>query len=455
MLGAVVNFLVYAYALLHPHARTLVLPKGFHVAFTENPGEIVVMWLTYFPQWQASFQYKAVNCGPESKDWKTLQPVVAWTRRGFVTNGHIVNSALMSNLHSECRYEYAAGFGLIWAQAKSLQGHRFPPDLALQTSVVVIGDMGSAQHSAATRGLLSDMMGEMPIQAVLHSGDIAYNLRDPRPSFVRRYFTEVEFFASTIPYMVAPGNHERQYNFTRYRELFRMPNNTVNEGSSLFYSFDLGLVHFVIYCAEYLFYDYPESEQTHKNWLIADLHSANENRNAVPWIVLIGHRPLYCGINWFLPLVERFRFQSNFDCSFRATIVRNYMEDIIKEAEVDLVISSHVHNYERFAPIYHNSTVPSEADDLHYHQNPYAPVYIVNGAAGNVEGNDAISPTPDPWRRFGSAELGLGRLTAENGTHLYWEQWTAERKERLDYVWIERTRRKYEEKQPTSTQFLS
>lgn len=451
MLGAVVNFLLYVYALLHPHARTLVLPKGFHVAFTENSAEIVVMWLTYFPQWQATFRYKAVNCGPETKEWKVLQPVVTWTRRGFVTNGHIVNSAVMSNLQSDCAYEYTAGFGLIWPQAQVLQGQRFPSDSAPQTSVIVIGDMGSANYSAATRNLIKDIMGKRPIQAVLHSGDIAYNLRDPRPSFVRRYFTEVESFAASIPYMVAPGNHERQYNFTRYRELFRMPNNKINEGSNLFYSFDLGLVHFVVYCAEYLFYDYPESEETHKNWLIADLRTANGNRNAVPWVVLIGHRPFYCGINWFLPLVERFRFQSNFDCSFRAGIVRNYMEDILKEAEVDLVISSHVHNYERFAPIYHNSTLPSEADDQHWHRNPYAPVYIVNGAAGNVEGNDAISPTPDPGRRFGSEELGLGLLIAENRTHLGWEQWTAERKGRLDYVWIEKTGRDYEERKPVST----
>lgn len=439
MLGAVVNFLVYVYVLLHPVARTLVQPKGFHVAFTGQPGELVVVWLTYFPQWQAAFHYQTTQCAAP-QPWQALQPAVAWTRRGFVTNGHVVNSAVMSSLRPDCRYEYTVGYGLIWSQVRSMQGRSLIPDLALETSVLVLGDMGSSYHSAATRSLISYLMGEMAIHAVLHSGDIAYNLRDPRPSFVRRYFTETEPFAGTIPYMVAAGNHERQYNFTRYRELFRMPSNGVNEGSNLFYSFDLGLVHFVIYCAEFLFYDYPESELTQKNWLIADLKAANENRNRVPWVVLVGHRPLYCGINWRLPLVERFRFQSNFDCSFRASIVRDYMEDIVYEAGVDVVISSHVHNYERFAPIYHNSSVLSETDGLHYHLNPSAPVYIVNGAAGNMEFNDAISPTPEPWRQFGSEVLGLGRLQAANETHLYWEQWAAETQERLDYVWIEKTR---------------
>lgn len=56
--------------------------------------------------------------------------------------------------------------------------------------------------------------------------------------------------------------------------------------------------------------------------------------------------------------------------------------------KVDVYLSGHVHTYERSYPVYNwdvrfdleNATIPTLVYD-----EPTAPVYIVNGAGGNIE----------------------------------------------------------------------
>ena len=66
--------------------------------------------------------------------------------------------------------------------------------------------------------------------------------------------------------------------------------------SALYHSFDYGHVHWVAYSCEKdlgLALDIkPGGEQY--TWLENDLKKAAANRANVPWIVLFGHRPLYC-----------------------------------------------------------------------------------------------------------------------------------------------------------------
>ena len=58
------------------------------------------------------------------------------------------------------------------------------------------------------------------------------------------------------------------------------------------YSYDAGLVHYVAVSTEIYFH--PErlahgAERQHA-WLRADLEAANANREAVPWVIVFGHR---------------------------------------------------------------------------------------------------------------------------------------------------------------------
>jgi len=84
---------------------------------------------------------------------------------------------------------------------------------------------------------------------------------------------------------------------------------------------------------------------------------------------------------------------------------------------MDLVVPSHVHNYERDSPIYQNQTISSEYDDEHMHMNAKAPVYIVSGNAGNEEGHNVpISSTPQLWYRAGSNDYRFGNLQSTRPT---------------------------------------
>lgn len=82
-----------------------------------------------------------------------------------------------------------------------------------------------------------------------------------------------------------------------------MPVNDFNQGTSLYFSFDYGVVHYIMIDTETYFYsdddDWVKGGQL--NWLEEDLYKANQNRDNVPWIVVMGHKPFYCSVDWRLP----------------------------------------------------------------------------------------------------------------------------------------------------------
>lgn len=88
---------------------------------------------------------------------------------------------------------------------------------------------------------------------------------------------------------------------------------------------------------------------------------------------------------------------------------------------MDLVIQAHVHDYERTWPLAHG--VPTAKS----YKSPTAPVYIVNGAAGNREHNDR-PPGREPWEpeptngsKPYASDVSFGLMTFFGG-NLSWEQ---------------------------------
>ncbi len=134
-------------------------------------------------------------------------------------------------------------------------------------------------------------------------------------------------------------------------------------------------------------------------WLTADLEAASKQRATTPWIVAGGHRPLYC---------------SNHDktqCKTFASLLRSKAEGTFNANGVDLVIQAHMHGYERSWPLKDGVVVAQN------YTNPTAPVYVVNGAGGNREGNTL--PRGEAWTAFRTQDVGYARLTVTSASLEY------------------------------------
>lgn len=161
-----------------------------------------------------------------------------------------------------------------------------------------------------------------------------------------------------------------------------MPGNT----ESLFYSFNIGPVHFIGFSTEvYYFMNYGIKTLINQyTWLEKDLQEANlaANREVRPWIVTFGHRPMYCSN------------ENGDDCTHSQTLVRVglpftgffALEPLFYKYGVDVEIWAHEHSYERLWPIYDYKVYNGSKEEPY--KNPGAPVHVVTGSAGCKEGRE-------------------------------------------------------------------
>jgi hypothetical protein len=101
------------------------------------------------------------------------------------------------------------------------------------------------------------------------------------------------------------------------------------------YSYSVGLVHFLALSTEaYFYYDGVQAQYA---WADADL--AAVDRSVTPWVVVYGHRSVYCSCDT--------------DCDAAATAVRLGpkgdgvfgLEALFKKHSVDMWINGHEHDY--------------------------------------------------------------------------------------------------------------
>ena len=450
MFPSLLPVLLSILAIFRPSCRILLQPSGIHMAYTERPFEVSFRWTSSFPLWDCIVLVRQSYCPgiPDDTEWLEVEPNWIWTYDPASMLWEVTYTVILQDIYPECQYQYMIGAGVIWTQVRTFKVktpyNLLTPsetDLLSSASFLVVGDLGVGQSGEATRKSLFRFRDTGLWDALIHLGDIAYNLESPQPYLDRVYFEELEPLTSTFPYMVLPGNHELRHNYTKYKADFRMPDNSASQGSSLYYSFNLGRAHFVTVSSDH-FYSWSEEERlTHWNWLVEDLQTANKHRDTAPWLILMIHRPLYCGVNVNLPSDDD--EGNNKDCYVKSAIIRRNLEELVYEMGVDVVLQAHNHNYQRLKPIYQNVSVASDYDDDHHHISPQAPLYILEGAAGNPEGNDEVTPTPQEWLSYQNRGYGFGTVRVMNGTHLYWEHYDSESGELLDYVWVVKTTPRY------------
>lgn len=263
---------------------------------------------------------------------------------------------------------------------------------------------------------------------VIHPGDFAYaddwylkpkNLADGKnayESILEQFYDQLAPITSRIPYMPSPGNHEAacteipfttglcpegQHNFTDFLHRFdhmiptafssRSSSQEVQKLSSkasdlakppFWYSFEYGMAHIAMIDTETDFPGAPDGQKgsaglnagpfgapnQQLEFLEADL--ASVNRTVTPWVIVAGHRPWYTtGSSTCKPCQEAF-------------------EHLLYRYGVDLGVFGHVHNSQRFLPVVNDTADPRGMKD------PRAPMYIVAGGAGNIEGTSSVGKKP-------------------------------------------------------------
>lgn len=339
----------------------------------------------------------------------------------YYKSGYI-HHVLLTDLEPSTQYYYRCGDFISLSISDIFSFKTLPrPGDDIKLTFGVFGDIGQTINSVST---IRHLMNEHDISMILHAGDLSY--ADCDQTLWDTYGEMIEPLASYTPWMVSPGNHEIEFNGTDYMNLFtafehryRMPylkpatfgeviiKSAVNPKTGLpyctpsifqteynfgnsFFSFDNGLAH-IIYLNPYT-NSTPTSLQY--DWLHTNLIFVD--RNITPWIIVVMHCP------WYSSNINHY-------ADTQTIQMRQSMEDLFYQYNVNIVFNGHVHDYERTYPVYRNKT------DI------YAPVYITVGNAGNLEGLDNKYYDTPEWSAFrNGTEYGYGKLTIINKKHLFW-----------------------------------
>ena len=125
-------------------------------------------------------------------------------------------------------------------------------------------------------------------------------------------------------------------------------------------------------------HDYePGSEQY--TWLNQELGSIDRERT--PFLIVHGHKPMYSSNSYHGSEVE----------------LRDALEDLYVEHEVDLVIAGHDHFYERTWPV-SSESVMNKGMDNRFAQG-HGPIHLVIGIAGRSAYEELDEPQPE-WSAF-------------------------------------------------------
>ena len=411
-------------------------PEQVHIAWADDDHSMSVTWASRSPSYGASVQFTPVPTHTSHVTHYEFSSPGTWTSFPNMAVPNVLQrhlyvcKAFMTGLNLGALYAYRVGsetYG--WSQGFVFQAKRnFTADPLAR--LLVYGDLGIGDQIEATVSRLKLETDSYKYDAVIHNGDIAYDLNTNMGEYGDIFLRSLEPIASQLPYMVSQGNHESDLVLPHYINRFQMPGNV----SNLWYSFNVGKAHFIALNTEPVFDGLNETQELQMQFLYNDLKSID--RNKYPWVIVYGHRPFYCSPNMTTNLAAVPLFRNNVDCIERAELLRGIYEDLWYNNSVDMVIGGHVHAYERFTPVYQNKSVPCTVENFNLCQGAKAPVYIVTGVPGQDDSYSPDSPTPLPFSLFQDDQLGYSRMTIFNETHLLFEQVRSETGDVVDYLYL-------------------
>ncbi|KAL5815025.1 hypothetical protein ACOSQ3_025824 [Xanthoceras sorbifolium] len=342
---------------------------------------------------------------------------VGWRDPGFI------HTSFLKDLWPNSVYTYKIGHKLhngtyIWTKTYSFKSSPFPGQDSLQ-QVIIFGDMGKAERDGSneysnyqpgslntTDQLIKDLKN---IDIVFHIGDITY--ANGYLSQWDQFTSQVEPIASTVPYMIASGNHERDtpnsgsfYDGNDSGGECGVPAETMfyypaENRAKFWYSTDYGMFRFCIADSEH---DWREGTEQHE---FIERCFASADRKQQPWLIFIAHRVLgYSSSYWQ-------------QATFGEPMGRESLQKLWQKYKVDVAFYGHVHNYERTCPIYQHHCVSKEKS--HYSGTVNGTIHVVVGGGGSHISN--FGPLQPDWSVYQDADFGFVKLTAFNHSSLLFE----------------------------------
>ncbi|CAN4085770.1 unnamed protein product [Withania somnifera] len=344
---------------------------------------------------------------------------VGWRDPGFI------HTSSLKELWPNTLYTYKLGHRFldgtyIWNQMYQFKSSPYPGQNSLQR-VVIFGDMGKDEADGSneynqfqpgalntTNQLINDLKN---IDIVFHIGDICY--ANGYISQWDQFTSQIEPIASTVPYMLASGNHERDWPGTGsfygnmdsggecgvlVQNMFYVP--TENR-DKFWYSTDYGMFRFCLADTEH---DWREGTEQY-NFIEHCL--ASVDRQKQPWLIFLAHRVLgYSSDSSYAD-----------EGSFAEPMGRESLQKLWQKYKVDIAIFGHVHNYERTCPIYQNICTNNEK--RFYKGGLNGTIHVVAGGAGASLSD--FTPIQTKWSIFRDYDHGFVKLTAFDHSNLLFE----------------------------------
>ena len=265
-----------------------------------------------------------------------------------------------------------------------------------------------------------------------------------------KFMRMIEPVSSKVPYMTCSGNHEHHANFSHYDARFSMLGDRANPNQNApisqrlnqhFHSFHMGPMQIIMFSTEFYYFTQFGWEQIRHqyHWLEEELKRANENRATRPWILVAGHRSIYClkragaddedtesQAECNTQTMERPILRKGIHMYNNTKTAPQYdLEILFQTYGVDFVFAGHEHVYGRLLPLYDNQIKSGQKSSNPY-DHPNGPIHIITGSAGNKQEHGHFNANPKNWLAFHTKAYGYTRLVFKNRTNIILEQTSEE-----------------------------
>ena len=266
-------------ALPQPQTPELDLPgPGVHLALGRAAGEVVVSWSTVPAPASTGAWLRYARCAPPCRgaappalDGRIAAETAELSNNEAKAGPSATTAWRNISVHHARITDLQPQETLFYAVSGDARVLNFtysaPHGRAGPVTFAIFGDLAVKEQEGAnyTLNRLKEHRRRGDFQAVLHVGDIAYDLRQNAGRTGDEFLADMEPVASSVPYMTVAGNHERDCvaaggakpegscadpPYTNYRTRFEMPTPPGPAGQDpghapMYWSADIGSVHVI------------------------------------------------------------------------------------------------------------------------------------------------------------------------------------------------------------------